>query len=87
MYDSAGRATWYTLQPGSWRRNAAGQLMYSGIVYRTTGPYWASAFNPSLVTVTNVGSADFIPITVSRVQFNYTIEGVSGTKMLDRFKF
>lgn len=87
VYDSAGRATWYTLQPGSWRRNASGQLLYSGIVYRTTGPYWAGAFNPGAVTVTNVGNADFLPITSSRAQFNYTIEGTTGTKLLERFKF
>src|SRR5260221_8686938 len=32
-----GRPTWYSLQPGAWRRDSTNTLRYSGTVYRTTG--------------------------------------------------
>jgi hypothetical protein len=38
VYDTAGRATWYSLQPGSWSRSSSNVLSYSGPIYRTTGP-------------------------------------------------
>jgi hypothetical protein len=88
VYDAANRPTWYTLQPGGgWRRNADNVLRYSGIVYRTSGPFWAGPFDPTAVTVTTVGTAEFVPQTVSRAQFNYTIEGITGSKQIERFGF
>jgi hypothetical protein len=87
VYDAANRPTWYTLQPGGWRRDADNVLRYSGIVYRTSGPFWGGPFDPTSVTVTNVGTAEFVPQTVSRAQFNYTIEGVTGSKQIERFRF
>ncbi|MGZ6116020.1 MAG: hypothetical protein ACXWND_15700 [Gemmatimonadaceae bacterium] len=87
VYDTANRPAWYTLQPGGWRRDAGNVLRYSGIVYRTSGPFWGGPFNPAAVTVTAVGTAEFVPQTVSRAQFNYTIEGVTGSKQIERFRF
>ena len=87
VYDASGRPTWYSLQPGNWRRDSEGRLRYTGTVYRTTGPYWGTAFNSSAVTVAAVGTADFVPSGSSRAQFIYTIEGVSGSKSVERMRF
>jgi hypothetical protein len=87
VYDTANRPTWYTLQSGGWRRDAGNVLRYSGIVYRTSGPFWGGPFNSTAVTVTTVGTAEFVPQTVSRAQFDYTIEGVTGSKQMERFRF
>jgi hypothetical protein len=54
VYDVSGRATWYSLQPGAWSRDASGVLSYSGTIYRTTGPWWGS-FDPSQVSITAAG--------------------------------
>ena len=87
VYDATGRPTWYGLPSGSWSRDANNALHYSGTVYRTAGPYWGGAFNAAGVSVTAVGTADFRPTSVSRAVFSYTIEGVSGTKQIERFRF
>jgi hypothetical protein len=87
VYDSTGRATWYSLQPGSWRRDTTNALRYTGTVYRTTGPYWGSAFNPASVAIVAVGTADFVPAGATRALFSYTIEGVGGSKSLERMRF
>ncbi len=86
-YDAAGRPTWYSLQPGAWRRDSTNTLRYSGTVYRTTGPYWGGAFDPKAVTITAAGTADFAPSFAGRVLFTYTIDGVSGSKTLQRMQF
>ena len=87
VYDTAGRATWYVLPAGSWSRDAANALHFSGVVYKTTGPYWGGPFNPAAVTLNVVGTADFLPTSTSHAVFSYTIEGVSGSKRIERFRF
>jgi hypothetical protein len=86
-YDPAGRATWFSFQPGSWVSDANSVLRFAGIVYRSNGPYWGGAYDPALVTVTPAGSADFIPQAVSRARFDFTIDGVAGSIPLERIRF
>jgi hypothetical protein len=87
VYDASGRPVWYSLQPGSWTRDSANNLRYVWMVYKTTGPYWGGLFDPGAVRITAVGTASFVPQAVSRARFEYTIEGVSGSKQLQRFAF
>jgi hypothetical protein len=87
VYDASGRPVWYTLQPGKWMRDSAGQLFYAAVVYKTTGPYWGGPFDPGALGITAVGTANFVPQTVSRARFDYVIDGISGTKQLERFVF
>jgi hypothetical protein len=87
VYDMSGRAVWYSLQPGSWSRDSSNNLRFVWTVYKTTGPYWGGTFDPAAVTGTAVGTASFTPQAVSRARFDYTIEGVSGSKQLQRFTF
>jgi len=87
VYDAAGQPTWYTLQPGSWVRDASNTLVYSAIVFKTTGPYWALPFDPAALSITPVGTASFVPQSVSRARFDYTIDGIAGSKQLQRFVF
>ncbi len=94
VYDPAGRAAWYTLQPGSWEIVAAGQpglpltnFAYTGPVYKTTGPYWANPFSPSSVSTTQVGTGKLTFTSYNQVRFDYTIEGITGSKNIVRFDF
>lgn len=87
VYDPSGRATWYSLQPGSWQRDSSGVLRFTGIVYRTTGPYWGGAYDPSQVVIAPVGNASFIPLAAGRAQFEVAIEGVAASIALERMRF
>jgi hypothetical protein len=86
-YDVAGRATWYAMLSGAWLRDAGNALHYSGTLYRTSGPYWGGAYDPAAITITAVGTADFLPTAVSHAIFSYTIEGIAGSKAIERLRF
>jgi len=86
VYDTANRATWYSLQPGGWSRTPGGTLVYSGIVYRTTGPWWG-AFDPAQVSIAAVGQATFAPLPLGRAEFDVTIDGVTASTTLERMRF
>ena len=87
VYDSGGRPSWYFLSSGSWSRDSNNALHYSGPVYKSSGPYWAGAFDPARVTINAVGTADFLPQGTGRALFSYSVEGVSGAKQIERFRF
>ena len=87
VYDASGRPTWYTLQPGAWARNANGGLGFSGPIYKTTGPYWGAPFDPAQVNFFAAGSATFTPQSVGQARFDYVIDGVTGSKQLQRLVF
>lgn len=86
VYDAAGRATWYSLQPGSWMRDASNTLAYSGILYRTTGPWWG-AFDAAQVSIAVAGRGTFTPLAGGRARFDATIDGVAATTTLERMRF
>jgi hypothetical protein len=87
VYDASGRATWYSLQPGSWQRDSSGALRFTGILYRTSGPYWGGAYDPSQIAVAAVGSASFIPGTAGRAQLEVAIDGAAASIALERMRF
>jgi len=43
VYSQASQPIWYTLPPGAWTT----ATLISGPVYKTTGPYFGGAFDPS----------------------------------------
>lgn len=87
VYDAANRPTWYALLSGTWLRGDNNALHYAGTVYRTSGPYWGGPYDPAATTLTMVGTADFLPTSVSDAIFSYTIEGVMGSKAIQRLRF
>jgi hypothetical protein len=86
VYDVAGKPVWYTLQPGEWSSWPLSDI-YTGPIYKTSGPYFASAFDPKLVTVTPVGTGTLTFTDYTTASFEYTVEGVSGSKSLTRMPF
>src|ERR1700674_3851335 len=87
VYDAAGRPTWYALLSGSWLRDASNALRYTGTVYLTAGPYWGGAYDPAATTISAVGAADSLPTSTSHAQFSYTIQGITGSKAIERLRF
>lgn len=83
VYDAAGNPTWYTLQPGRWTATNV-YSVYTGPVYRTTGPYFGGAFDPARVSEVQAGTATLSFRDSSHGELRYTIDGVTGVKPLER---
>ena len=72
---------------GAWNRDASNQLRFTGRIYRTKGCPWQLPFDPAATTFSTVGTADFTPLDASHGIFSYTVDGVEGSKMVERFRF
>ena len=55
-YDTDGSPIWFSIDGGTFNSD---RTLFSGDLYRTTGPSFDGAFNPSAVTRTKVGTASF----------------------------
>jgi hypothetical protein len=84
-------ATWFTYDHDHapmWlvvTANKSGPGMYSGTLFRTTGPAFnAVPFNPMSVVGINVGTATFTFTNGNIATFAYTVNGVSQTKTITR---
>jgi len=86
-YDEEGKPTWLAVPGGSWTRDADNHLHYAGKAYRTSGPAWQKPYDSKALRIAPVGTADFIPLDASHALFTYTVDGVSGSKMLERWRF
>jgi hypothetical protein len=83
VYSQSGQAVWYTLQPGTW----VSSTVYSGPVYKTTGPYFGAVFDPSQVGVTQAGTATLQFADSNSGTFSYTVDGITGSKAIVRLPF
>jgi len=85
VYGPDGKPVWYHIPEGTWTLPNE----YRGPVYRTTGPYFGGVFDPNAVTVTLVGSAviGFDEHDFNRGGFEFTIDGVKVTKIVQRQSF
>jgi lysyl endopeptidase len=88
-YDASGRPTWFVIPGGTFSPD---RRTFTGAVYQTRGPcYRNAAFDPSQVTITQVGSAtlDFAPpdLQAGWAKFSGTIGGTSWSKAITRQPF
>ena len=60
---------------------------YTGTVYKTTGPFFGSSFDPSRVTVAPAGNATLSFTGYATANFSYTVDGITGTKAITRLPF
>lgn len=80
-YDTDGSGMWLVMSNG----NKVANGVYSGPLYRTTGPAFSSVpFNSGNVVVTPVGSATFTFSAPGAGTFAYTVNGVSQSKAITR---
>ena len=80
-YGTDNKPVWYTIQGGAW----ISPYVYEGPIYQTTGPVF-SAFAPgSIVGAQVVGSAK-LSFGPDSGTFMYTLNGVTQTKNITRFK-
>lgn len=81
-YGSDNKADWYTIQAGRW----VFFNQYDGQVIKTTGPAFAAFVPGSAVQVQVVGTASLNFTDANNGTFTYTLNGVTQTKTISRFK-
>jgi hypothetical protein len=86
-YDDPGKSAWLVVPGGAWSRDDQGLLTFGGKVYRTQGTPWQQPFDPAATHMTPVGTASFTPLDASHGIFRYTVDGIGGSKMIERFRF
>ncbi len=79
IYGTDNQPTWVTAQLTQGTGN-----VWSGPVYLTSGPYYGTTWDPSLVTTTAVGSATFIPSDSANGTLAYNIGLVNVSKLITR---
>ena len=88
-------ATWFTYAAGGkgrWVSLVAAQTavpnVYAGLLKTTTGPpFSAEPFDPNAVVRTTAGNATLTIIDGSHARFDYTLDGVTQSKNLERQVF
>ena len=80
-YEADGTRTWFVIPTGSWTNS----MTYTGPLYTATGPAYSGAFfDPSQVTPRQVGNVTINFTSTSTGVFNYSVDGVSGSKLIQR---
>ena len=83
-YGAGGKGMWLVMPDGV--KSAPG--VYSGSLYRTTGPaFSADPWNPALVVVSPVGAATLTFTDASNGTFAYTVSGTTQSKSITREVF
>jgi len=84
VYDAAGKPTWVVMSSGTWD---AAHTVYSGDLYVPTSS-WFGAYDKSRFAVgTAAGSASFRFNSANTATVTYNINGLSGTKNIERLAF
>lgn len=87
VYGADSRPTWYVGSNVTLQSSSSTALVYSGPLYTTTGNFFGGAFNPSSVTVRQVGTVTFTVTTPVRGTLTYTVDGVTVSKSVQRQAF
>ena len=85
-YRADGTPVWYVMSGGDWTSADT----YSGTLYRTAyapRAFFGTGFDPSSVSLTEVGRLTLRFTGSSNAIMSYTVNGVSGTKQISRQPF
>ena len=80
-YGADNKPVWYTVQGGAW----INFFEYQAPIYQTTGPAFSAFVPGSAVQLQAVGTAKF-SLGPDTGTFTYTLNGVTQTKTISRFK-
>ena len=79
-YDASGKATFFTVQRGSWSGT-----VWSGIVYAHSSSAWLGVpYNPAPFTATQVGTMTLDFSDASNATMTYTVNGITQVKSIQR---
>ncbi len=82
-YEADGTRTWFVLPSGTWTSSTT----YTGALYVTNGPPYTVPFVAGQVQPRQVGTATLTFTSTSTGTFAYSVDGVSGTKTMQRQSF
>ena len=82
VYDNAGKPMWYVASNCAVSGNGC-----SGTLYRTTGPAFGPAFDPTKIQVFTAGTVTLNFTDPNNGILTFTVDGVSGTKAITRQTF
>ncbi len=82
VYGPDSRPVWYVGSLAYTSTDSAGALNFTGIWYRTTGPWFGGAFSAN--ENFDVGTATFRLKTVTTGTFSYSVDGVYVSKNVER---
>jgi hypothetical protein len=82
-YGLDGKRIWYVVPGGTW----IATNVFRGSIYVTSGPPQNGAFDPNRVTVNSVGTATLTFADANNGTFAFSINGISGTKVIARQPF
>jgi hypothetical protein len=85
VYDAQRRPVFLVASDMRQAQNvAAGETIYTGALYRTTGPAFTGAFDPARVVATQVGSSTLRFTSPTVGNLSYTVDGTTVTKAITR---
>jgi hypothetical protein len=84
VYGPSGQPTWYIGSDVEYAGASGNDLLFTGALYQTSGPYFGGAFNPSAVGVRQVGQISFSFDSTQTGAVTYSVDGVSVTKIISR---
>ena len=82
VYDNTGNPVWYVVPNCTLVGSSC-----SGTAYSTTGPPLGNTFDPNAVHATAVGSLTVTFADANNASINYTINGVTGNRLITRQTF
>jgi len=87
IYDNAQRPAWYVATTtGTFFTDPGHQQVFSGTLYRTSGPWFGGAFDPRAVTATAVGTLSIVYVG-KNISLSYTVDGVGVSKSVEQQTF
>lgn len=84
VYGSDNRATWFTSTAHFVGSDQAGNLVYTGDLYQSTGPWYGALFFPSQVMLRRAGDATFRATSVDTGNITYSVDGIVVSKDIQR---
>jgi lysyl endopeptidase len=83
VYNSSGNPRWVVMPTGTWTSTTS----ITGDLYATSGPASVNNFDSSQVRTQRVGSATLSFSSAANGVLTYTVDGVSGTKVITQEPF
>jgi hypothetical protein len=87
IYGDGGQAVWYSATMTLQSVGPAGQPVYGGILYQTSGTPIGQPYNPALQNYREVGTATLEFGGVANALLTYSVDGVAVAKLVERQTF
>jgi len=85
VYGADQKPVWYSATLEFIQVTAAGDLVFSGDLYTTTGPWFGAPFDPNQVALRKVGTATFTTHLIESAMLQYSVDGVPVVKQIARY--